>query len=294
MRRDRTKILFLTTVFALLLLYCPLEASDFTVELPSSIEAREGEFYLGEYALFEGDAEVADSASMAVIRPDGGSFGRQDVIEALGTTKAAGSAVVLRMPERVRVLPESPIASELRKMVAWKWRIDVEGISADRLGNFSLPPRVMPGARSIAVKRIDEKGHKTNKQVKIKWFQPVVYATRNLSRGAAIDQSDLRLRIDRIGMIGSCVWDPAQLKHATLRQAIGAGKAIATADVEQELVVKSGSTVTLIAFVNGLGVEARGMALQRGAIGDTIKVRNLSSKKVLSGKIVDVGRVEIR
>ena len=45
--------------------------------------------------------------------------------------------------------------------------------------------------------------------------------------------------------------------------------------------------------MNGLGVEVRGIALQRGGIGDVIKVRNLSSRKILEGTIVDIGRVQL-
>ena len=51
--------------------------------------------------------------------------------------------------------------------------------------------------------------------------------------------------------------------------------------------------VTIVAVVNGLAIEAKGMALQRGNRGDIIKVRNLSSKKILSGRVAGVGRVEI-
>jgi flagella basal body P-ring formation protein FlgA len=101
------------------------------------------------------------------------------------------------------------------------------------------------------------------------------------------------MRIDEIGMTGTCAWLPEQVANAKLRQSIGPGRPIAAGDVERPDLVRSGASVTLVARVNGLGVEAHGIAMQRGGIGDVIKVKNLSSKKVLSGKIIDAGVVLI-
>jgi flagella basal body P-ring formation protein FlgA len=49
----------------------------------------------------------------------------------------------------------------------------------------------------------------------------------------------------------------------------------------------------MVARVNGLGIEVRGVAMQRGGLGDIIRVKNLSSKKVVRAKIIGADRVEI-
>ncbi|MDR3332659.1 MAG: flagellar basal body P-ring formation chaperone FlgA [Synergistaceae bacterium] len=271
-------------------------AFELRVELPEALEARDGGFLLGEYAEFDGDTYLADVASMVWIEPRNGKILMSDVIEALGTSEVAGRSVMIAMPDEVKVLPESEIASELRVMTAWKWRIDVLGITGEQIekySRYSLPPRVQPGSKSVSIKLVDADGDKTNRQIKLKWFQPVVYSLTSLQRGAGIDVSTLRTRVDSIGMIGESLWSPEQLAHSTMKQSIGAGKVIAASDVAQADLVKAGSSVKLIAKVNGLGIEVNGIAMQRGGIGDVIKVRNLSSRKVLSGKIVDVGRVAI-
>ena len=295
MRHTRRIALFLTMALTLLIWGSAALAVDLVVELPGSIECRDGAFHLGEYALLDGDAELAAGASMALITPMGGVFTRNDVIAALGATNVAGRDVALRMPDRVRVVPESPVAAQLRTLANWKWRIDVQGISPEHWSgaeSFSLPPKVLPGARTIAVK-FDRGGRKANKQAKLKWYQPVVYATRDLDRGAPLSRETLRVRIDTVGMMKPCAWDPSQLSQATLDEPVRAGRSISLGDVEQLQLVKSGSLVSLVASVNGLAVSVQGIALERGAIGDTIRVRNLSSKKVMTGKVIDVGRVEI-
>ena len=294
----RAGVILLFHLFAVLV-SGPADADDapgLRVEIPPIIEARDGGFFLGEYALIEGDQRLADSASMTWIEPMNGQFDMGDVIEALGASEAAEMSVVLSMPESVKVVRESMVASELRAMTAWKWRIDVERIDDGDLGEYAgylLPPKVQPGARSVTLRLVDAGGRKVSRQIKLKWFQPVVYSTKSLQRGSVIGHSDLRMRIDEIGMTGTCAWLPEQVANAKLRQSIGPGRPIAAGDVERPDLVRPGASVTLIARVNGLGVEAHGIAMQRGGIGDVIRVKNLSSKKVLSGKIINAGVVLI-
>ncbi|MDR1516085.1 MAG: flagellar basal body P-ring formation chaperone FlgA [Synergistaceae bacterium] len=269
------------------------QTADLALELPPVIEAREGAFYLGEYAAITGGNGLAAAASMAVINPSGGGFSASDVIVALGATEAAGSSVSLRMPEVVTVLPESDVASKLRAMTSWKWRIEVEGADNPARGGFALPPNVLPGAKSLSIKLISPDGDKANKQVKVRWYQPVVYSESALPKDANLAPSSLKLRIETARMTRPLVWDANQLEGSTLRRALNAGDAIAHSDVEDALIVRSGTSVKLIASVGGLGVEVRGIALQRGGKGDIIKVKNLSTRKILSGTVIDAGRVSI-
>jgi flagella basal body P-ring formation protein FlgA len=69
--------------------------------------------------------------------------------------------------------------------------------------------------------------------------------------------------------------------------------AIETADITQSGFVRAGSSVTMVARVNGLGIEVKGIAMQRGGLGDIIRVKNLSSKKILTARVIGDGRVEI-
>ena len=276
----------------------PARAADITISLPPSVEARDGWFYLGEYAEIYGDREISGSASMAVIRHDG-SFSRKDVIDALSYTEVAGREVSIIMPDIVEVVPESEIAAELRAMTAWKWRVEIDvvpGSWAETIKDFSgyrLPPKITPGARSIAVKLIDAGGREHNKQVKATWYQPVVYATEPLSRGERVDVSKLGARIGKAAMMITSFSSPEQLAGAVTRKTVSAWVQMETGDVKQESFIRAGTTVTMVARSNGLGVEVKGIAMQRGGLGDIIRVKNLSSKKILKARIIGEDRVEI-
>ena len=272
--------------------------AELSVQLPPVIEARDGWFHLGEYASIDGDRETANSASMAVISHNG-SFSREDVIDALAHTAAAGKSASLTMPDVVQVKPESDVASELRAMTAWKWRVDVDVIPGTweelmkGFSGYSLPPKIIPGARTLAVKLRDADGRQLTKQIKVNWYQPVVYSPSPLAKNAPIDASALRTRIGITGMMVTLFSSPEQLAGAVARKPVGALSAIETGDISQNGFVRAGTTVTMVARMNGLGVEVKGIAMQRGGLGDIIKVKNLSSRKILKARIIGADRVEI-
>lgn len=286
---------FIASVAALLALFAgAASAASVTISLPPSITARDGALFLGEYAEITGSDPLGDAASMAVIVPVDGVITREIVIAALGETSLAGEDVAIRMPENVVVMPESRVVAELRSMTGWQWRIAAEGDEGigDRT-SFNLPPRVSPGAGSVTVKVDRGKRDLSSKVVKLTWYQPTVYSLVPLSRGGAIDMSKLARRIGVAVLNAPMIADFTALRGSAPRQPIAALKAIADADLEHVNVVRSGSMVTLISRVNGLGVEVAGIAMQRGGVGDVIKVRNLSSKKILTGTVLDAGRVLI-
>jgi flagella basal body P-ring formation protein FlgA len=63
--------------------------------------------------------------------------------------------------------------------------------------------------------------------------------------------------------------------------------------VEVPFAVKRGELVKIIAKKDGIYVETTGRALQNGHIGDTIKVKNVYSRKVIEGKVKDEGTVVV-
>ena len=276
----------------------PVWASELRVSLPQSIEARDGWFYLGEYAEISGNRELADCASMAVIRHNG-MFSMDDVIEALSATKAAGSSVAIAMPEIVEVRPESALVSELRAATAWKWRIGVEVIPTDwdtliaGYNGFILPSKITPGTRTLPVRLEDKNGRQPIKQIKLTWYQPVVYSKHQLPKGDAIDPGTLDTRIGKASVMITNLSSPEQLTGAVARKTIGAMNPIETGDITHESYVRAGTAVTIAARVNGLGIEVKGVAMQRGGLGDIIRVKNLASKKILKARIVGADRVEI-
>lgn len=62
---------------------------------------------------------------------------------------------------------------------------------------------------------------------------------------------------------------------------------------QQPVAVEAGASVTIVAKYGTISVNAAGIAMQRGRLGETIRVRNVASGKILTAKVVDGQTVEI-
>ena len=71
------------------------------------------------------------------------------------------------------------------------------------------------------------------------------------------------------------------------------GTVITPSMLAMPLVLRAGSPVELLVEVNGIAVRTAGVALESGRIGYTIRVRNVSSGKILRGRIMDAQTVKI-
>ncbi len=63
--------------------------------------------------------------------------------------------------------------------------------------------------------------------------------------------------------------------------------------VEIPPTIKQGSIVKLVIMSSGFNIVTKGQAQQTGYAGEVIKVKNLDSKKILYGEIIDSNRVQI-
>ena len=104
-------------------------------------------------------------------------------------------------------------------------------------------------------------------------IQPVEYNLRKLSRGYYTDKKSL------IGL--------------ETKRRLDKFKVIQPGQVKPPLMVKQGEHVALIAANKQFSVRMSGTALMNGALGDHIRVKNLSSKRIIEGKVTRNGEVTV-
>ncbi|WP_298859134.1 flagellar basal body P-ring formation chaperone FlgA [uncultured Sulfitobacter sp.] len=78
------------------------------------------------------------------------------------------------------------------------------------------------------------------------------------------------------------------------RVALYAGRPILIGDIGPPAVITRNQIVGLRYRANGINISTEGRALERGAIGDRIRVMNLGSRATLFGQILDDGTIEVR
>ncbi len=129
-------------------------------------------------------------------------------------------------------------------------------------------------------------------RVMIKRRVPVL--AHRLEGGTVIGPSDIAwidVPEDRIGV--AVVTDDAQLIGRELRRATTEGDVLHTNDVIMPRLVLRGATVTMKIETPMMQITAQGRALQDGAEGETVRVVNLQSNRMVEGKVTAPGVVTI-
>ncbi len=119
-------------------------------------------------------------------------------------------------------------------------------------------------------------------------------ASRPLAKGATVTANDVQLRkVNGTSLARDSVENIGDIVGRNLTKDIGQGEMFKASTVVVPAVVTAGSRVTVVFRHNRLEVTASGIALENGGMGQDIRVRNESSKKVIVGKVSDPGLVTV-
>ena len=160
-----------------------------------------------------------------------------------------------------------------------------------------MPNSIKPAAVSsvqVTVLVDSEVYQKVNCRVRVHMYQDVLTAARPLLVKEVIAPADVQFASKEVN-----AYDAGSI--TSLEDAIGfvmaktvkAGDVLLKAMLEQPILIEKGSSVHICAVVNGIQVQAAGVALQDGHKGGMIRVRNESSKKILRAKVKNSNTVEV-
>jgi len=128
----------------------------------------------------------------------------------------------------------------------------------------------------------------------IKHYQPVVVAAKPIGGRQILQPDDLRYERMDISRLGPGYFtDINKVAGLMLRRPLTAGTIVNDNSLEKPVVVKSGSTINLIARIGDIEVRTVGKALQNGAEGAVIRVQNINSKKIVSARVLDDTAVQV-
>jgi flagella basal body P-ring formation protein FlgA len=122
----------------------------------------------------------------------------------------------------------------------------------------------------------------------------VVVAARPIARGEivgadALDSATRLLPSAPAGLIS----DPASAVGRAAVRDIAVGTLLSSNLIKSPQTIRRGQSVTLSLASGAVAVRVAGTALRDGALGERIPVRNLNSKRVVEGVILDAGVVEV-
>ena len=153
----------------------------------------------------------------------------------------------------------------------------------------------LSGNTSIGVRCQDYKPWSLYVSAKIRKYADIYIASRFLARGIELNEDDFVLeKRDISNQSFGYITDINEIKGKILRRPLRHNSIIPPNALTKAMLVKRGDNVTILAQNTAVKVHMKGKALKNGAKGEIIRVRNLSSKRVIEGKVLSEGVVGVR
>lgn len=155
--------------------------------------------------------------------------------------------------------------------------------TARRLGNVTVGVRCETPAWSMFVR------------ARVEVQEEVLLSSRALMRGAPIGLTDVeRVKQDITRLTAGYFTDPVEIEGSVLTRPIRAGTVLTPSLLKAASVVERGQRVSILADTGHLQVRMEGEALSDGALGEVIRVRNLSSRQEIEAEVIGPGLVQVR
>jgi flagella basal body P-ring formation protein FlgA len=117
---------------------------------------------------------------------------------------------------------------------------------------------------------------------------------RSIARGSILTDRDISVEVSqRAPSDKPLITNLTEVVGLAAKRALPSGTELTHVMLEQPLIIKRGQHTLITAGRTGLDVQMTGKALQDGAIGEFIRVQNLSSKRTIQGQVQQDGSVVI-
>lgn len=123
---------------------------------------------------------------------------------------------------------------------------------------------------------------------------PVLTARYALQKGDVLNAGNVVSRLDDISRLRSgYVTDIQLLQGQTLRRSISAGTVLNSGLVERTSAIRKGDRIAIVSGTGGFNITVSGTAMEDGAVGENIRVKNSSSGKTLTGTVYGADKVVV-
>ncbi len=155
------------------------------------------------------------------------------------------------------------------------------------LNAFAPHANNRPGNMTVGVRCEGERPWTVYVPVRIDSYIEVLTLTTAVTRGTVLKESDLRpIRRNLATLPQGYFTDPVDVIGREARRSLRAGDIISPNAIAEPHLVNRGQEVWLTAEGGGISVSAKAEAMQDGAQGDRIQVRNLSSRRVIEAEVI--------
>jgi flagella basal body P-ring formation protein FlgA len=162
------------------------------------------------------------------------------------------------------------------------------------LETYDSPNGLNGGRGVVGVRCNGSKPWKIFVPVTVALMESVVVTRRPLTRGQAVQADDLVLSETDVSRLHKAYFTRVEdVVGLRAKRAIGSGKTLHAGLLKREQLVRRGKAVSIMADFSGLQVSMQGKAMSDGSYGDRIKVKNLTSGRIISGTVAGNDLVKV-
>ena len=271
-------------------------AEELTVEIERLPEVPGKSIRLGDIARISGPDDLAARAGEVNVKFREGFLWRSDVVTALVNQGVGGVTLRLLMPPKMairkgEVVPD--LEALVLKLSGWQGSVRVRSSVAAPRGELLAPLKIRPGA-ATALLRIRTPEGTREVPISMEWHQNVVVTRRIVENGTVLAPEDIEVRQVRISSPMDAVSDIRQAVGRMTNRRLPAGERISPGFLLAPSIVHRGDRVFIVVRKGALVLRMQGEAMEDGAAGETIRVRNEQSKKIIEAVIRSKEEVEVR
>lgn len=157
------------------------------------------------------------------------------------------------------------------------------------------PNDTRPGKKQVTAAILQE--GKEQGQVKmsgnLRLFGTTVSTTKRLNRNDILAGDDIVAKRQDISMLNAgLIQDPKQALGQKLKTSLPAGAILYTQAIDAPALVNRGERVTIVAKSQAIQITAPGEAKNSGALGEMVRVKNLTSRREIQARVTGAGVVE--
>lgn len=124
---------------------------------------------------------------------------------------------------------------------------------------------------------------------------PVLVAQQDLSAGQSLDGIPVQVEWHSSTQVTrNHLRDLTNIQHKTARQFIAKGTGLQQQHLKDTLLIQKNDLVKIISADPRFRIEMNGMALEAGTLGQAIRVKNLSSGKIIKAYVESADTVSVR
>lgn len=132
-------------------------------------------------------------------------------------------------------------------------------------------------------------------QVRVEQWREIWVAGQRLDRGQVLSPGMfVAQKVDALRESSQPIFADSEIVGLEIAQAVSEGRPITRRDIMERSLVKRGQFVDAMATDGGLNIRMRAMALEAGAAGAVIRVKNIDSNKEFVGQVIGENQVQVR